>query len=102
MAESILIGQLYLGRGLRGEELDDDVLEVSVDLPDLGVELDQAMLRYQARPYRVWLPLTTVVAGEPQLVWDDDNSLIPTQVPVPTSEDLIGFGDLADGIPTEP
>jgi hypothetical protein len=30
----------------------------------------------------VWMPLTTVVAGEPELVWDDDDSLIPTLVPV--------------------
>lgn len=30
---------------------------------------------------RVWMPLTTVVAGEPELVWDDDDSLIPTEVP---------------------
>lgn len=29
----------------------------------------------------VWMPLTTVVSGEPELVWDDDNSLIPTEVP---------------------
>jgi hypothetical protein len=25
-----------------------------------------------------WMPLTTVVGGEPELVWDDDDSLIPT------------------------
>lgn len=30
----------------------------------------------------VWMPLTTVVAGEPELVWDDDDSLIPTKVPI--------------------
>jgi hypothetical protein len=29
-----------------------------------------------------WMPLTTVVAGEPELVWDADDSLIPTLVPV--------------------
>jgi hypothetical protein len=28
----------------------------------------------------VWMPLTTVVDGEPVLVWDDDDSLIPTLV----------------------
>lgn len=30
----------------------------------------------------VWMPLTTVVGGVPELVWDGDNSLIPTLVPV--------------------
>lgn len=29
----------------------------------------------------VWMPLTTVVGGVPQLVWDADGSLIPTKVP---------------------
>lgn len=28
-----------------------------------------------------WMPLTTVVDGEPVLVWDGDNGLIPTLVP---------------------
>lgn len=31
---------------------------------------------------QVWMPLTTVVAGVPELVWDLDNSLIPTLVPI--------------------
>lgn len=30
----------------------------------------------------VWMPLTTVVGGVPELVWDADNSLIPTLVPI--------------------
>lgn len=29
-----------------------------------------------------WMPLTTVVGGVPELVWDDDDSLIPTEVPL--------------------
>lgn len=29
----------------------------------------------------VWMPLTTVVDGEPVLVWDGDNGLIPTLIP---------------------
>lgn len=29
-----------------------------------------------------WMPLTTVDGGEPVLVWDGDNNLIPTLVPV--------------------
>ena len=31
---------------------------------------------------QVWMPLTTVVAGAPELVWDGDDSLVPTLVPV--------------------
>lgn len=31
---------------------------------------------------QVWMPLTTVDGGEPVLVWDGDDSLIPTLVPV--------------------
>jgi hypothetical protein len=30
----------------------------------------------------VWMPLTTVVAGDPVLVWDGDDSLIPTLIPL--------------------
>lgn len=30
----------------------------------------------------VWMPLTTVVGGVPDLVWDANDSLIPTWVPV--------------------
>lgn len=29
-----------------------------------------------------WMPLTTVVGGEPELVWDGDDSLIPTLTPI--------------------
>lgn len=31
---------------------------------------------------QVWMPLTTVVGGTPELVWDGDDSLIPTLVSV--------------------
>ena len=31
---------------------------------------------------RVWMPLTTVVGGVPELVWGVDGSLIPTEVPI--------------------
>jgi hypothetical protein len=31
---------------------------------------------------QVWMPLTTVVSGVPELVWDANNSLIPTLVPL--------------------
>lgn len=30
----------------------------------------------------VWMPLTTVVAGAPELVWDADDNLIPTYIPI--------------------
>lgn len=29
-----------------------------------------------------WMPLTSVVAGDPVLVWDGDDSLIPTLIPI--------------------
>lgn len=35
-----------------------------------------------ANPVSVWMPLTTVVGGEPELVWDANNSLIPTLIPL--------------------
>jgi len=31
---------------------------------------------------QVWMPLTTVVGGSPELVWDADDSLIPTLEPL--------------------
>lgn len=76
---------LFLGRGLRGEPVGDDGenLELSVNLTDLGTELVEAMLPYEARPAHVWLPLTTSTAAGPALVWGDDDGLIPTHVPVP-------------------
>jgi hypothetical protein len=30
----------------------------------------------------VWMPLTTVVGGNPELVWGADDSLIPTLIPL--------------------
>ncbi len=30
----------------------------------------------------VWMPLTTVVGGEPVLVWDGSDQLIPTLTPI--------------------
>ena len=79
------IVRLYVGRGLRAEPFgeDDEKLELSVNLLDLGPELDQAMLIYEAQPGYVWLPLTTTSAGVPELVWEDGDGLIPTAVPVP-------------------
>lgn len=29
-----------------------------------------------------WMPLTSVVAGDPVLVWDGDDNLVPTLTPV--------------------
>ena len=76
--------ELFIGRGLRaapeGTFLDET--EISVDLRDLGPELGQALLRFEVRPQRAWLPLTTVVSGEPELVWNEHDGLIPTHVPV--------------------
>lgn len=91
---------LYTGRGLRGEPLDDGVVELSVNLTDLVGELDEVMLRYAAAPARAWLPLTTTVAGVPELVWETDDQLVPTHVPVPTlaAEDRSsGIGTATEG-----
>lgn len=87
MAEQVIeIVRLYVGRGLRADPFlnadDDDKLELSVDLLDMGAEMDEALLPFQAHRSQVWLPLTTVVGGVPELVWEADNTLIPTSVPV--------------------
>ena len=86
MADQVVeIIRLYVGRGLRTDPVgeDDDKLELSVNLLDLGPELNQAMLVYEAMPGHVWLPLTTTVGGVPEIVWETTDGLIPTQVPVP-------------------
>ena len=86
MAEQVVeIVRLYIGRGLRAEPFgeDDEKLELSVNLLDLGGELVEAMLIFEPEPGRVWLPLTTVVGGVPELVWETEDGLIPTHVPVP-------------------
>ena len=38
---------------------------------------------FELEPGRVWLPLTTTVGGVPELVWETEDGLIPTHVPVP-------------------
>ena len=77
--------RLYIGRGLRAEPFgeDDEKLEVSVNLPDLGGDLVETMRTFELEPGRVWLPLTTTVGGVPELVWETDDGLVPTHVPVP-------------------
>jgi hypothetical protein len=74
--------RLVVGRGLRGEPYEDARVELSVDLSDLGAELDEAMLPFEGRRSHVWLPLTSTLAGAPVLVWEADDGLIPTHVPV--------------------
>lgn len=92
--DELIIGdyaKLYLGRGLQGEPLaDSDQLELSVDLYDLGEEYAVAWLDWAgvtgggAGPAdtAAWLPLTTVVGGTPELVWDATDELIPTFTPI--------------------
>lgn len=96
--DTVSVTSFFLGRGLRGEPLGEGTVEMSVDLPDLGPDLDETMLKFQARPWHVWLPLTTVVDGVPELVWEDDNALIPTCVPVPAGTGIDGFG-FGEGTP---
>ena len=82
------ISRLYLGRGIKAEPQgeNDEQLELSVDLDALGQELDTALAPFQAVRGYVWLPLTSVVAGAPVLVWEAHNSLVPTHVPVQGGE----------------
>ena len=141
MTDTIRINWFYVGRGLRGELLEEDGnVELSVDLTDLGDEFETAMrfpqhllvgaladrpppdevpagalysaddgtvyqAVYQAADGTTdwetwatagtggggggtspadtagWMPLTTVLGGVPDLVWDADNNLIPTYGP---------------------
>lgn len=87
--------RLYLGRGLQGEPLaDSDQLELSVDLYDLGEQYAADWLEWAGvdtsggggggpspTDTAGWMPLTTVAAGVPELVWDGDDNLIPTYGP---------------------
>jgi hypothetical protein len=75
---------LRVGRGLQGEPADDGVVEIRLDLPSFGAELAPILLAYEILPQHVWMPLTTVVAGEPELVWDADDALVPTHAPIPS------------------
>jgi hypothetical protein len=77
--------------------LGPDGLVPLAELPPLAQSLDDLTdvtiasvasgdhLRYAGGEWRnsrhAWIPLTTVIAGVPELVWDADNSLIPTEVP---------------------
>lgn len=45
-------------------------------------ELDGRLDTGPASDTLVWMPLTTVVGGDPVLVWDGDDSLIPTLIPL--------------------
>ena len=91
MAEQIVIteiSRLYLGRGIQGEPYGtvvgetDEQIELSVDLEALGQELDTALEPFELQRSFVWMPLTTTVGGTPDLVWDADNGLVPTQIPL--------------------
>jgi hypothetical protein len=64
--------ELTLGAGLTGTDLGDGVIELAATATG-GDPADDAA---------VWLPLTTVVGGAPELVWDADDSLIPTLTPL--------------------
>lgn len=92
MAEQITeIIRLYLGRGLQAEPFPEtgEKLEVSVDLYDLGVDYAADWVEWAgaagggpAADTAVWMPLTTVSAGVPELVWGGDDGLIPTLIPL--------------------
>lgn len=49
---------------------------------DVQAGIDELAAIVAAPATHVWMPLTSVVGGEPVLVWDGDDSLIPTYVPL--------------------
>jgi hypothetical protein len=60
--------EITVGAGLTGTDLGGGVIEISAT----GGGGDPA------DDPTVWLPLTTVIGGVPDLVWDANDSLIPT------------------------
>jgi hypothetical protein len=82
------VTRIFVGRGLRGEPVEEatdeaaQLVELSVNLAALQVELEQAMLDFDLLPRRCWMPLSTTVGGIPELVFDDSDGLIPSLVPI--------------------
>jgi len=85
LAEQITeIVRLYLGRGLRGEPFPEtgEKLELSVDLQDLGEELDVALdyLGHHlagtvaARPVAALVPVGTLYAADDGVVYQSDGA----------------------------
>jgi hypothetical protein len=85
LAEQITeIVRLYVGRGLRGEPFPetDEKLELSVDLLDLGEELDVALdyLGHHlagtvaARPVAALVPVGTLYAADDGVVYQSDGA----------------------------
>jgi hypothetical protein len=68
----------------------DDLVDVVISTPALGDALiydgsdfvNTPISTDPADDTSAWMPLTTVVGGDPELVWDGDDSLIPTLVPL--------------------
>ena len=61
--------RLIIGTGLIGTDNGDDTLTLDATGDDPSTDT------------LVWMPLTTVTGGVPELVWDADDSLIPTLTP---------------------
>lgn len=53
-------------------------------IDDVVADLDDLSAAIGSGGTTIFLPLTTVVAGEPQLVWDGDDSLVLTEIARPT------------------
>ena len=64
--------EITLGAGLTGTDLGAGVIEIAATAASSNPADDPA----------VWLPLTTVSGGNPELVWDADDNLIPTLTPL--------------------
>ena len=68
----------------------DDIGDVDAASPNHGdtIRFSTTSGKWEAQPdttaaTHIWLPLTTTnPSGDPELVWDADDALIPTFVPV--------------------
>jgi len=65
--------EITLGTGLTGTDLGAGVIEITATGGSGGDPADDPA---------VWMPLTTVTGGVPELVWDADDGLIPTLLPI--------------------